>query len=123
MKHSMFTPEELAELAAFDAMVDASDITIEEFLESRMREREEALEGADQGRKKRLLYLKMYYRENRERILSQKKAFYRKNMEALRERRKRYYNANREQSMAYQRAYRKKKIDQGQGGQNSGKDD
>lgn len=120
--NQLFTPEELAELAEFDAMVDASDITPEELRESRMREREEALAGASEQVKKRHIYTKMYYLANRERILSGRKAYYWKNRDAVMERRKRYYDANREMILAYQRAYRNRKKTIDQGGTDNGKD-
>lgn len=120
----LFTPEELAELKAFDAEVDASDITLEEMRESRTRERYEALAVADDERRKRMLYQKKYYSEHRERILSIRRNHYRQNRDAETERHRRYYQENRERCMAYQRAYRnrKKTIDK-QGGQDNGKDD
>ena len=43
MGKPLFTPDELAELAAFDAEIDESDITQNEIVESRARDREAKL--------------------------------------------------------------------------------
>ena len=47
MTRPLFTPEELAELEAYDAEVDADDLTQEEIRESRARDREAKLDALD----------------------------------------------------------------------------
>lgn len=68
MSRAMFTAEELAELAAFDAEIDAEPLTMEEIRQSRARDRAAVLEGMD-PRTARIAAQKAEYRAaNRERI-------------------------------------------------------
>ena len=99
MGKPLFTPEELAELAAFDAEIDESDITQDEIEASRDRDREAVLAGmSNRGRK--IAEAQRAYREaNREKIAEQKRA---------------YREANREKWNAYMREYRKRRKANGQ---------
>ena len=84
MGKPLFTPEELAELAAFDAEIDESDITQNEIVESRARDREAKLcEMSKKDRK-------------------------------IAEAHRAYYEANREKWNAYMREYRKRRKANGQ---------
>ena len=91
MGKPLFTPEELAELAAFDAEIDESDITSDDIKESRKRDRQAVLGEMDNQKRKIAEYRRAYYEANREKIAEQKRA---------------YYEANREKIAEYQRAYR-----------------
>ena len=84
MGKPLFTPEELAELAAFDAEIDESDITADEIVESRARDREAKLcEMSKKDRK-------------------------------IAEAQRTYREANREKWNAYMREYRKRRKANGQ---------
>lgn len=99
MGKPLFTPEELAELAAFDAEIDESDITEDEIKESRKRDRQAVL-GEMDNQKRKIAEAKRAYREaNREKIAEAQRA---------------YYEANREKWNAYMREYRKRRKANGQ---------
>ena len=66
MGKPLFTPDELAELAAFDAEIDESDITQNEIVESRARDREAKLCEMSKKDRKIAEAQRAYYEENRE---------------------------------------------------------
>lgn len=66
MGKPLFTPEELAELAAFDAEIDESDITQNEIDASRARDREAVLSAMNKREKKIAEAQRAYYEANRE---------------------------------------------------------
>ena len=68
MGKPLFTPEELAELAAFDAEIDASDITADDIKESRKRDRQAVLGDMDNQKRKCADRHRAYYEANREKI-------------------------------------------------------
>ena len=99
MGKPLFTPEELAELAAFDAEIDESDITQNEIDASRERDREAVLAGMSKRNRKIAEYQRAYYEANREKIAENKRA---------------YYEANREKWNTYQREYKKRRRTHGE---------
>ena len=99
MVNPIFTPEELAELAAFDAEIDASDITQDEIDASRERDREAVLAGMSKREKKIAEAQRAYREANREKIAEAHRA---------------YREANREKWNAYMREYRKRRKANGQ---------
>ena len=99
MGKPLFTPEELAELAAFDAEIDESDITQNEIDASRERDREAVLAGMSKRNRNIAEYQRAYYEANREKIAEAQRA---------------YYEANREKWNAYMREYRKRRKANGQ---------
>lgn len=99
MGKPIFTPEELAELAAFDAEIDESDITQNEIDASRERDREAVLAGMSKRNRKIAEAKRAYYEANREKIAEAQRA---------------YYEANREKWNAYMREYRKRRKANGQ---------
>ena len=62
----MFTPEELAELAAFDAEIDDEPITQEEIEASRQRDKDAAFAAKDTKAKKIAAYQRTYREANKE---------------------------------------------------------
>ena len=120
----MFTAEELAELAAFDAEVDASDATPEELAEVKARNDETLRETGKYGKG---YYARQYYAKNKERIKAYQKAYYASHKEYFAKKHAEYYAlhrdeileqqreyaaANKERILAYHRArYLKKKLD------------
>ena len=105
MGKPLFTPEELAELAAFDAEIDESDITQNEIDASRERDREAVLAGMSKRNRKIAEYKRAYYEANREKIAENKRAYYEANREKIAENKRAYREANREKIAEYQRAY------------------
>ena len=90
----LFTPEELAELAAYDAQVEAEPLTNEEIAESRERDRM-AIDAERDVKSRKVAEQKWaYYQANREKVAEQKRA---------------YRQANREKVAEQQRAYRQRK--------------
>ena len=64
----MFTPEELAEMAAFDAEIENEPLTNEEIRESRERDRAALDDRKDKKRKKIAEGQRAYYAANKEKI-------------------------------------------------------
>ena len=114
MGKPLFTPEELAELAAFDAEIDESDITQNEIDASRERDREAVLAGMSKRNRKIAEYKRAYYEANREKIAENKRAYREANREKIAEYRRAYYEANREKWNAYQREYKKRRRTHGE---------
>ena len=114
MGKPIFTPEELAELAAFDAEIDESDITQNEIDASRERDREAVLAGMSK-RNRKIAENKRAYREaNREKIAEYQRAYYEANREKIAENQRAYREANREKWNAYQREYKKRRRTHGE---------
>ena len=114
MGKPLFTPEELAELAAFDAEIDESDITQNEIDASRERDREAVLAGMSKRNRKIAEAKRAYYEANREKIAEAQRAYYEANREKIAEAKRAYYEANREKWNAYMREYRKRRKANGQ---------
>ena len=90
----MFTPEELAEMAAFDAEIENEPLTNEEIRESRERDRAALDDRKDKKEKK---------------IAEGKRAYYAANKEKIAEAQRAYYAANKEKINAYMREYRRRR--------------
>ena len=102
----MFTPEELAEMAAADEEIEAQPLTMEEIREARERDKAAQYDRKDK-KGKRLAEKKRAYREaNREKIAENKRAYYEANREKITENQRAYYEANREKIAENQRARR-----------------
>lgn len=99
MVNPIFTQEELAELAAFDAEIDESDITADDIKESRKRDRQAVLGEMDNQKRKIAENQRAYREANREKIAENQRA---------------YYEANREKWNAYMREYRKRRRTHGE---------
>ena len=110
----MFTPEELAEMAAADAEIEAEfRLTQEDLDRSRELDREAKFRALPMEKQKVAAQQKAYYEANREKVAAQRKAYYEANREKVAEYQKAYYEANREQlrerARNYMREYRAKK--------------
>ena len=115
----MFTPEELAEMAAFDAEIEDEPLTQEEIEASRERDREAVFAEKDKRAQKIAEGQRAYRAANREKIAEGQRAYYAANREKIAEGKRAYRAANREKINAYQREYRRKRRDahvQEQGG-------
>ena len=101
-----FTPEELAEMAAADAEIEASFRLEQEDLErGRKLDREAHFDGLPFDKRKVAAQRKAYYEANREKVAAQQKAYREANREKVAAQRKAYREANREKVAEYQRAY------------------
>lgn len=110
----MFTPEELAEMAAADAEIEAEfRLTQEDLDRSRELDREAKFRALPMEKQKVAAQRKAYREANREKVAAQQKAYYEANREKLAEYQKAYREANREQlrkrARNYMREYRAKK--------------
>lgn len=83
MRNPMFTPEELAELAVFDAEIDNDPMA-----------------------KKNAEYQHAYYLANKEKIAAYQRSYREANREKIAKNKRAYRKANRERFAEYQRAYR-----------------
>ena len=106
MSRPLFTPEELAELAAADAEIDAAPLTLEDYRETDDRDRSVRMERKGPKGKKVAAQRKAYREANREKVAAQRKAYREANREKVAAQRKAYYEANREKVAAQQKAYR-----------------
>lgn len=97
MSRPLFTPEELAEMAAADAEIDAMSLTLEDYRETDGRDRSVKMERKGLKGKKVAAQQKAYREANREKVAAQQKA---------------YYEANREKYNAYMREYMRKRREQ-----------
>ena len=111
-----FTAEELAELAAYDAAVDAAPVTREERHAARERDRVARAEATGRDLDHQLEMAAK--RRERERIRqrtpevkAQRAAYREAHREENRERCRQYYAANHEAQKAYQKAYRYRHAD------------
>ena len=110
----MFTPEELAEMAAADAEIEAEfRLTQEDLDRSRELDREAKFRALPMEKQKVAAQRKAYREANREKVAAQQKAYREANREKVAEYQKAYYEANREQlrkrARNYMREYRAKK--------------
>ena len=110
----MFTPEELAEIAAADAEIEAKfRLTQEDLDRSRELDREAKFRALPMEKQKVAAQRKAYREANREKVAAQQKAYREANREKVAAQRKAYREANREQlrkrARNYMREYRTKK--------------
>lgn len=81
----LFTPEELAELAAYDAEIDDEPLSAQDYRESAQRDKDAvfAEKGVDERRKRRRIaaYQREYYEANKDQIAAYQREYIRKNRE------------------------------------------
>ena len=95
----MFTPEELAEMAAADAEIEESfRLTNEDLAFSRELDREAELAAMTSEKRKRAEYQKAYREANRDKVAAQQKAYYEANRDKVAAQRKAYREANRKEN-------------------------
>ena len=120
----MFTPEELAQLRAYDAQVDETPLTMDEIKETRERDKAavysqkdaKAKRKSDENRKYReshkaemAEYKRQYYATRKEEKAEYDRAYKQKNMDRVKENSRLYYQANRERLLEKARMYREKR--------------
>lgn len=107
---SLFTPEELAEMAAADAEIDASfSLTNEDIKRSREADKAAMFDRLPPEKKKKAAYWRAYYEANREEIAAKRRAYYEKNREKKLAYQRAYDAARREEKALKNRAYREAK--------------
>lgn len=112
--NSLFTPEELAELAAADAEIEATfSLTNEDIGRSRETDKAAMLGRLPPAKKKKAAYWRAYYEANREEISAKRRAYYEKNREKKLAYQRAYDAAHREEKAIKNRAYREAKRDGG----------
>ena len=105
----IFTPEELAEMAAFDAEIEDEPLTNEEIRESRERDRAALDDRKSKKEKKIAEGQRAYYAANKEKIAEGQRAYYAANKEKIAEGQRAYRAANKEKINAYMREYRRRR--------------
>ena len=75
MARPLFTAEELAEMAAADAEIDAQPLSMEEIRETRERDKAAVHEQKDKKAQKIAENQRAYYEANREKIAENKRAY------------------------------------------------
>ena len=111
-----FTAQELEELAAFDAEVDAEDeLTPEEFNFAREMDKTAMRNRLDNQTAHRksvsAAYKRAYYEKNREEIAAKKRDYYERNKDAIAEYQRDYYERNKDAIAEYQRGYYERNKD------------
>ena len=102
-----FTPEDLADMAAADAEIEATFcLTNEDIIRSREIDKAAMLDRLPPEKKKKSAYSRAYREANREKIASKNRAYRESHREELAAKARAYYDANREKIMAKQKAYR-----------------
>lgn len=123
MTRPMFTPAELAELAAADAEIDSSfELSEDEAAASRMRdymaqgltpsqikERERQHRYYEKNRERKLQSMRDYRQSHKEEIAACKKRWYQENKERIQAQHREYFQRNKAARAAYQRSYRERK--------------
>ena len=100
-----FTPEELAEMAAADAEIEAAELTIEDYRETDARDRAVRMERKGLKGKKVAAQQKAWYEANRDKVAAQKKAYREANRDKVAAQQKAYREANRDKYNEYMREY------------------
>ena len=101
-----FTPEELAEMAAADAEIEASFCLEQSDIDrSRDLDRTARFEALPPEKRKVAAQQKAWYEANREKVAAQQKAWYEANREKVAAQQKAYREANREKVNTYMREY------------------
>lgn len=107
---NIFTPEELAEIAAADAEIEREfKLTHQELVESEARDKA-ALKDKSYMERRRA-QSKAYYWKNREKRLAYQKKYRAAHIEEARAYHRAYYAAHRQEACAYRAAYEKAHAD------------
>lgn len=101
---TVFSPEELAELSAYDSEVDESQITLEEWLETSSLDKLLSSKKASR--------YKDYYAKNRDAILEKSRRWQVENAERWQAYQKAYRDSHREERRLYDRVYHAAKRDE-----------
>ena len=111
MGKPLFTPEELAKMAAFDAEVDAMPLTAEEIKESRERDRDAKNARLSARDYRAAKYKRDYYERNKDAIAKYKRDYCERNKDAIAEYKRDYCERNKDAIAEYQRDYYERNKD------------
>ena len=103
MGKPLFTPEELAEMAAFDAEVDAMPLAAEEIKESRERDRDAKNARLSARDYRAAEYRREYYERNKDARAEYQREYYERNKDAIAEYQRDYRERNKDAIAEYQR--------------------
>ena len=109
----MFTPEELAELAAYDAEIEDEPLSAQDYRESAQRDKDAvfAEKGVDERRKRRRIaaYQREYREANKDQIAAKQREYYEANKDQIAAYQREYIRKNREKWNAYMREYQRRR--------------
>ena len=106
----LFTPEELAEMAAADAEIEATFRLEQADLDrSRELDRQAHFDGLESEKQRVAAQRKAWYEANKDKVAAQQKAYREANKDKVAAQRKAYREANREKHNAYMREYMRKR--------------
>ena len=106
----MFTAEELAEMAAADAEIDAEfRLTQDDLDRSKEFDRFAKFDALPSSKQKVAAQKRAWYEANREKVAAQKRAYREANREKVAAQKRAYREANREKYNAYMREYYRKR--------------
>ena len=112
----MFTAQELAEMAAADAQIEAEfRLTPADLAQSRELDRLAGLENLPTEQRRKAAYQREYREANREKVAAYQREYRKANREKAAAYQREYYEANREKVAARQREYRKRKKEEDHG--------
>ncbi|MDD7537463.1 MAG: helix-turn-helix domain-containing protein [Oscillospiraceae bacterium] len=111
MGKPFFTPEELAEMAAFDAEVDAMPLAAEEIKESRERDRDAKNARLSARDYRAAEYRREYYERNKDAIAEYRRDYRERNKDAIAEYQRDYRERNKDAIAEYQRDYYERNKD------------
>ena len=105
-----FTPEELAEMEAADAEIEASfQLEQADLDRSRELDRQAHFDGLDPEEQRVAAQRKAWYEANTDKVAAQQKAYREANKDKVAAQQKAWYEANREKYNAYMREYMRKR--------------
>ena len=105
-----FTPEELAEMAAADAEIEASFHLEQADLDLSLElDRQAHFDGLSPEKQKVAAQRKAWYEANRDKVAAQQKAYREANRDKVAAQRKARYEANRDKYNAYMREYMRRR--------------
>ena len=107
-----FTAQELAEMAAWDAAVEAQPMTQDEIEAARRRDRAARLDAMPHHDKRIAASKREYYERNKEAIAASKREYYERNKEAIAASQREYYERNKEAIAASRREYQERNRSQ-----------
>ena len=109
----LFTPEELAEMAAADAEIEASFRLEQEDLDRALAfDRLAHFEGLPPEKRKLAAQKRAYREANREKVAAYQRAYREANREKVAAQKRAYREANREKYNAYMREYMRRKKEE-----------
>ena len=106
LTNPLFTPEELAELAAFDAEVEKEEITQAETEKSRSRDQEVMFDRKNNRERRNAARKREYRAANKEKLAAWQREYNAANKEKIAAQKREYYAANKEKIAAQKREYR-----------------